>query len=54
MPSTGSAPVQSIRNAFVNTLRAMVAIPYRATILASYIQTFSSARGVHSTVLATP
>src|SRR3990172_8408957 len=27
---------------------------HRATTLASYIQTFSSARGVHSTWLATP
>jgi hypothetical protein len=50
--------VQSIRNAFVKTVMAIVAISvmsgYRATILASYIQTFSSARGVHSTALATP
>src|SRR5215813_1128411 len=66
--SIGSAPVQSIRNAFVNAVmlicgdlpgsartaggeRSARAAPYgyRATTLASYIHTFSSARGVHST-----
>jgi hypothetical protein len=53
-PSMGSAPVQSIRNALVKTVMAMVTISYFATILASYIQTFSSARGVHSMLWVTP
>ena len=48
-PSTGSAPVQSIRKALVKTVRLIAAITF-----ASYIHTFSSARGVHSTWLATP
>ena len=55
-PSRGSAPVQSIRKALVKTIRLMrrSSRRYRATTFASYIHTFSSGRGDHSTVLATP